>query len=234
MKKIGLICLALVLALGALGVGYAAWTDTIYIDGTVNTGEVLVEVICNSFDATDGDLPPSTTGWIVGTGSPYADENSLVSGTDFYWNTITREKNVGWVTWDCTAPLDSEATITLNNVYPSYTNHITLGLRNSGTIPLKLNHVSIKDSGGSVLYKLTSQSQYMTFDMLPVGAPNGVPDLEIYWGDNFGIQIEEGQYWDISFYIHVMQDEAIDFSVSHSYTLTFEFVGVQWNEYPLP
>jgi len=40
MKKIGLICLALVLALGALGVGFAMWDKTLYIDGTVNTGEV--------------------------------------------------------------------------------------------------------------------------------------------------------------------------------------------------
>jgi hypothetical protein len=45
MKKIGLFCLALVLALGALGVGYASWTDTIFIDGTVNTGSVDIEVI---------------------------------------------------------------------------------------------------------------------------------------------------------------------------------------------
>jgi hypothetical protein len=40
MKKIGLLCLALVLALGALGVGYAHWTDTINIEGTVCTGSV--------------------------------------------------------------------------------------------------------------------------------------------------------------------------------------------------
>ena len=37
MKKIGLLCLALVLALGALGVGYASWTDTITISGTNST-----------------------------------------------------------------------------------------------------------------------------------------------------------------------------------------------------
>jgi len=40
MRKIGLLALALVLALGALGVGYAAWTDTVTIEGTVNTGTV--------------------------------------------------------------------------------------------------------------------------------------------------------------------------------------------------
>lgn len=40
MKKIGLISLALVLALGLGGVGYATWADVLTITGTVNTGTV--------------------------------------------------------------------------------------------------------------------------------------------------------------------------------------------------
>ena len=38
MKKIALLALALVLALGSLGVGYAMWFEDLYIDGIVNTG----------------------------------------------------------------------------------------------------------------------------------------------------------------------------------------------------
>jgi hypothetical protein len=45
MKKIGFLVLAVVLAIGTLGVGYASWTDTIEIDGTVNTGSVDVDVV---------------------------------------------------------------------------------------------------------------------------------------------------------------------------------------------
>jgi len=51
MKKIGLLALAIVLALGALGVGYAAWTDTIFINGTVNTGNV--DINAKYFSGTD-------------------------------------------------------------------------------------------------------------------------------------------------------------------------------------
>ncbi|MFC1872039.1 hypothetical protein ACFLYF_06575 [Chloroflexota bacterium] len=40
MKKIGLLILAVIMTFGALGVGYAAWTDQIFINGTVNTGSV--------------------------------------------------------------------------------------------------------------------------------------------------------------------------------------------------
>ena len=48
MKKIGLLALALVLALGALGVGYAAWTDQVTIEGTVTTGTLSLDVVAYS------------------------------------------------------------------------------------------------------------------------------------------------------------------------------------------
>jgi hypothetical protein len=44
MKKIGLLMLTLVIALGALGIGYAAWTDQIDITGTVDTGSLNIDV----------------------------------------------------------------------------------------------------------------------------------------------------------------------------------------------
>ena len=37
--KLGFICLALVICLAGMGVGYAAWTDTVTIEGTISTGE---------------------------------------------------------------------------------------------------------------------------------------------------------------------------------------------------
>jgi predicted ribosomally synthesized peptide with SipW-like signal peptide len=37
--------MALVVALGALGVGYAMWSDTVTIDGTVETGSVDLEIV---------------------------------------------------------------------------------------------------------------------------------------------------------------------------------------------
>lgn len=40
MKRIVLLCLALLIALSATGAGYAMWDKELLIDGTVNTGEV--------------------------------------------------------------------------------------------------------------------------------------------------------------------------------------------------
>ncbi|MFO7995916.1 MAG: SipW-dependent-type signal peptide-containing protein [Dehalococcoidia bacterium] len=48
MKKLGLLSLALVLALGALGIGYAAWTDQVTIEGTVTTGTLSLQAIAYS------------------------------------------------------------------------------------------------------------------------------------------------------------------------------------------
>ena len=56
MKKIGIICLAVLLALGALGVGYAKWFDTLNIQGTVETGELDWEFVANSFNQKDVGL----------------------------------------------------------------------------------------------------------------------------------------------------------------------------------
>ena len=38
--KIGTIFLVSIMALAGIGAGYSAWTDTIYIDGSVTTGSV--------------------------------------------------------------------------------------------------------------------------------------------------------------------------------------------------
>jgi predicted ribosomally synthesized peptide with SipW-like signal peptide len=43
-KKIIFIAVALVMALGGLGIGYAAWTDEVTITGEVNTGTVDIQV----------------------------------------------------------------------------------------------------------------------------------------------------------------------------------------------
>jgi len=51
MKRIALISLALVLALGTLGLGYAAWTDTIFIGGTVQTGSL--DLVVEDMSGTD-------------------------------------------------------------------------------------------------------------------------------------------------------------------------------------
>ena len=59
MKKIALISLALVLALGTLGIAGALWSDWLYIDGYVETGYIGAEwslETCYDDEAADKDV----------------------------------------------------------------------------------------------------------------------------------------------------------------------------------
>ena len=43
MKKIGILLLVLVLSLGAMGASYALWSDVLFLEGTVDTGDIGIE-----------------------------------------------------------------------------------------------------------------------------------------------------------------------------------------------
>jgi len=217
MKRIGLLCLALVLALGTLGVGYAHWMDTIYIEGQVTTGSLCWEFVqCSMVD----EIPPTNPGGDAGVPSYLADYtcNNGFAGQN-YWHL---DKNVGWGVQNIT---DNGKTleVTLNNVYPCYFNSMSFYVNNCGTIPLKVDHVVINGqsyNGGVpyVQYDFNNDCAY---------------DFEIQWGDNWGEQIDPGaRSPEFSFWMHVLQP----CPQSQLDTLTFNItlVAVQWNGYPLP
>jgi hypothetical protein len=70
MKKIGLLVLALVLALGALGTGYALWWDNLYIDAYVYTGDIGLEL--SQGVPYDTEAPEKDVSW----GECYLDDNN--------------------------------------------------------------------------------------------------------------------------------------------------------------
>jgi len=60
MKKIGLLCLAMVLALGSMGVAFSQWTETLTIEGTSATGQLAGGFIVD--ECTDSETPPPDVG----------------------------------------------------------------------------------------------------------------------------------------------------------------------------
>ena len=103
-NKMAAIFIASIFALSGLGVAYAAWTDTIYIDGTVTTGSLCWDFwACSLLD----EIPPVNYGGdYVGMGSPLADYTCLpgftpVPGQLPFWHS---DKNVGWATQLITDP----------------------------------------------------------------------------------------------------------------------------------
>jgi hypothetical protein len=80
MKKMGLLLIVLVVALGSLGVAYAAWAQDLTIENTVNTGYISA----------------SFADYSVGT-DPYADLSAVIEGsgaTDADLNSLNDELNV--------------------------------------------------------------------------------------------------------------------------------------------
>lgn len=134
MKKIGLICMALVLALGVMGAGLAFWNETLTISGTVATGELDIEFTECTCSDTDTDM--ANGGEVVCDLTDDGDTEPTGSLADM-----------------------SKATITISNAYPSYTATCLLTVHNNGTIPAKVKLVEVScDTQLTVSYSLDSSS----------------------------------------------------------------------------
>ena len=125
MKKIGIISLALVLALGALGAAYAPWTDDIEIVQVVQTGYLEVGVW--------GDA------WLTGDTKDVA-EVIVTKGEPKF------EKD--------TYPFDffESITVTVNNLYPSVTVGEQFYIGVGGTVPVHMYATVVTDEGWDALY----------------------------------------------------------------------------------
>jgi hypothetical protein len=219
MKKIGLLCLALVLALGALGIGYASWTDTIFIDGSVTTGEVCMEFTsCNMAD----EIPPTNPGGdadVIPALADYTCRNGFAGPAPEFWRL---DKNVSWGT-QLISEDGKTLTVTLHNTYPCNFNSLSFYVENCGTIPIRIDHILINGQ------PFNSGVPYVQIDF----NADTEYDFEIQWGNNWGAQIEpEGRSPEFSFWMHTLQpcpQGQLD-----TLTFTIEIVGVQWTGYPLP
>jgi hypothetical protein len=58
LNKIWMLALALLIAMGAMGVTYGAWTDEIYIEGSLYTGDINASVTCNGAGSVIPSPPP--------------------------------------------------------------------------------------------------------------------------------------------------------------------------------
>lgn len=239
--------MALVLALGSMGLGYAAWIDTVTISGTVDTGSLCIDI--DSPELGDGPVQPP----------PYLYDTVVQGQTDvvcnnpgpgFHLDTRDTLKNVGWGTVEQVLPIPGTdlykgLELNLYNVYPCYYNHLDFWLHGCGSIPARIYTVTFKDELGNVLpawdengdpmpngaildymNTLPNGTKYLAFDF----NENGVYDFEIHWGDHFGSQLHECDSVNISMAMHVMQD--LDMEGGETFSFVIEVSAIQWDEYP--
>lgn len=208
MKKIGLICLTLVLALGALGIGYATWSDTVLISGTVQTGSLDLTVVGYSGTEVYKDL--DTDGVVichwrdVGQGKFYMDnlppdEGLLISYASAEYRVPTR--------------YDHEILVTFSNLFPCIDFTADCSLLYAGTVPAKV--------------KLTKEV---------TGVPEAWVTLTIENGDTGdriveGTQLDGGEHIHVMVTIHVPQEDSAQGQFGGVRIL---FEAMQWNEYVIP
>lgn len=210
--KLGVLALVLVLALVAGGVAYATWSQELVITETVTTGEVDWKF--NAFHILD------TT---HGTATPDYHCNNGFAGWTFWPD--PDGKDIAWGEGELVDGPDndgdmSQLNLTFRNVYPSYFNSVSVYPVNNGTVPI-------------VFEKLVIGTTEITGTPTPV-VPldlngDGLDDVEIYWGNGIGQQLDPGDPpLEMSFWFHCLQEAPQGESLEFTITL----VGVQWNMAP--
>lgn len=201
----------IVLGISLLGLVYAHWEATLYINGEVESGEVDWEFVPGSVIHKDHGLDWNAT-FFPGKGS------------------TTLDKDVGSTT---TVLYDSDGdgdydilNVTLSNVYPWYWEHIAFELHNNGKVPIKVWRVIIRTASGNYTYYEINESELTQGEYLDLD-DDGTYDIVLWWGDNFGKQLEYCESADISFTITVLQG----IKMGTTYTFTIEIVAIQWNMY---
>ncbi len=171
-KRSRLLTLVLVFAFALTGIAYAAWTDSLQVDGTVNTGNIDVQF--SDAWTNDQGVDPNLQGGVslLGYGTDYwpgwpwwpgdpgcpgddpvdpdpdppvCPDRDDVAQTNIA--IVDRDANAGFDSHEIT---NSILEVTTVNAYPGYESEITYQLVNKGTVPVKLTGVVINDQPGYV------------------------------------------------------------------------------------
>lgn len=163
MQKRRFVALALAAALTTMGVGYAAWTDSVTINATVATGDLNVPMYVNSTSEAF-----STITQILGASNIEHQDVTINTVTDnastanVKVNTleVLKEGNFTYIQSDNTFNIIfHNAKLQIENLYPgaSFTdaNAIKIPVLNAGTIPAKyacvLGDMKILDKNGNII-----------------------------------------------------------------------------------
>jgi hypothetical protein len=123
MRKIGLICLALILAMGSLGVGYAMWSDTITINGSVDTASLKLGISKAWYGEPWGEYLDKDVGDV------FCYQAGAVLCTVLYGQDVT--------------DVTERAEFIISNAYPGYRPSIWIDVANCGTIPVHITNIVV-------------------------------------------------------------------------------------------
>lgn len=212
MRKIKVLALVLVFTFAALGGAYAMWYDSLFLDTTVETGNVDICWVC----VTSSDPGPNYKGE-CGQGTDVF--NGSLDSMEVGNPNSAELKNIGSLNFEMgndneygdDRSKDDKLEITLKNGYPGYQESIEAGIKNIGTVPVK--------------FRITAENvpcwlQVKTY----------LPD-EGKEGDQFtaleGYQLDPGATVLVTI-VYLITQEAPQ-NANQSFQVVVK--GVQWNEY---
>lgn len=222
-KKFVLVSLALVIALGGLGVGYALWSDTVTISGTAETGELCWEITWGSGSQKE-DNPDWNCFYDLNGGYKFQTGGPWPPGFPIDYP-HPHPKNVATTNITYEFSLDPHwMSVNITNAYPFYYEHISFEVHNCGTIPLRYVKAEIyRDDTliDTITYGDGSPYIYLDYD------DNDDPDIELWWSNGYGLQLHPCGSHDISFEILILQDAKPE----STYEFTIKLLAVQWDQY---
>lgn len=212
MKKIGLIALALILALGAMGVGFAHWQGTLDITGTVTAGSFGANLTQSNgviSSAIDNEMvgPESCTQY-----PPYDT-----------WGDPLKTQNVG--TASCSLSdlkpagnpdgVMDTITITVTEAYPCYTVWVPMDVHCMGTVPIKVYYTVVSGSvPGELDVTLISDPAAAAGDKTLLGAIDAASAVKLHQSETARALIE----------IHGLQPGMVQ---GKQYTITMTLTYIQ-------
>jgi hypothetical protein len=231
-KKIGLLALALVLSLGAIGVGYASWTDQIFVTGTVNTGSVNLEIV--ELSSTYVVKVPDE---VAGEYDDTADEMVVVH------QRVNMRPPTGGLTWSvvnvppmppippnilvasaiAASPADDEISVTFCNAFPCVELTADFIVHNDGSIPVYVD-ATITDFTGDpedvALLAAAATVEFYYWDEENQQVGNEITECPV--------QLHYCDYVYCVMTLHLPQEDEYQ-GLNGGFTATID--AIQWNKY---
>lgn len=228
MKKIGLLSLALVLALGTLGIGYASWTDTLYIEGEVNTGTVDIDIVALSGTWVWKIVDTHDTVYHHGWGTTLGGPEDFVPPAGAL---LVASATADLVAYGDDGDMDG-AYVTFDNLYPCDYFMVDILVHYVGSIPVRLD-VEI-DYIDDLLLDLLADGAIgvEAFEYYPQESENptvgGMANIGPQIINFCGYQLHYCDWILLKVWIHVPQeDDYMDKDGGFAVSID----AIQWNEY---
>lgn len=172
MKKTRIIAIALAVAVALMGAGYARWTQNITVNGTVNTGDLVVTI-----DKTN--IPDSLVCkyWEGNRWVRLVDDPNDMDDSDGEVSKAKYSLDTDFV--DISVATDKKSvSLTYNKFFPGLQAYEFYEITNSGTVPVKIEDIDFTDTVPTELDPYLQVVAYMDNNGVQTGTIKSINDMD--------------------------------------------------------